>query len=220
MRSFRPGTATERASAAMSSARVSGVAGGAGRRPRRGVSVAQCACASATRAGPLAGFRNMCDEIDAQRFVGAEGARFTEYGAGVIGADTMRQPAGAQHHAKAQAGQAERGAGRGNAPAARGHQIGASAENLAMRQHQRFERRVMHRLQQRLDAEEAQRQIAFAVILIAAEIKPRAEMIARAVEHQQPRAVGVGVIDGVDQRVHQRGRQQHWPWPGGSASRA
>ena len=66
----------------------------------------------------------------------------------------------------------------------------------------------MHCLQQRLDAEEAQREIAFALLLIPAEIKPRAEMIARAVEHQQPRAVGAGVFDGVDQRVDQPRRQR------------
>ena len=121
----------------------------------------------------------------------------------MIRTDAMRQAARAQHHAKAQSGHAKRGARRGNANAACRHQIGAGAEYFAVRQRQRFKRRVMQRLQQGFNADQAQGEIAFALILIAGEIKARAKMMACAVQHQQARAVALRVIHRVEQRFDQ-----------------
>jgi len=58
-------------------------------------------------------------------------------------------------------------------------------------------------LQQRLDADEAQREIAFALRLIVAEVEAGAKVGARAVDDHQPCPVGIGIFDGVEQRFHQ-----------------
>jgi len=67
---------------------------------------------------------------------------------------------------------------------------------------------VVELLQQVLDADEAQYEVAFSRIEIAGEVEAGAEVVAVAVNDQQPRAVGVRVLDRVEQRFDERRRQR------------
>ena len=123
-------------------------------------------------------------EAEFQRLIRAEGTRCRQYGARVIGANAVRKPLCAEHYAKLKPRHAKRSFWRGDAHAAGCDQIGACADIFSMLERQRFEWRVVERLQQRFDANEAQRQIAFTLFVTAAEIKAGAEMFTHAFEYQ------------------------------------
>src|SRR5687767_5177575 len=123
------------------------------------------------------------------RFLRVESSRGRQYVARLVGADACREPPRAENDPEAQARHAEGGVGRSHPYAAARDEVRACAENAAVSKREGFVRCVMERLQQHLDPDEAQREIAFARTLVMGEIETCAEVRAFAVENQQAGAV-------------------------------
>ncbi|KAG1245574.1 hypothetical protein G6F68_015004 [Rhizopus microsporus] len=77
-----------------------------------------------------------------------------------------------------------------------------------MRQGHRQARRCRQALQQGFDAHEAQQQVALALRLPVAEVETRAEVLALALQHDQPGTLRLGLVQRRDQRLPQFGRQR------------
>ena len=118
-------------------------------------------------------------------------------------ADQPGQPCGAQHQPKGGAGEGEARPRQRQAVVADGEQIRPRAEDAPARHRQRRHRQGVDPLQQQLDADDAQRQVALARNLQVRQVEAGAEIAPAPAQHDQPRAIGQHAVQRFVQRRDQ-----------------
>ncbi len=125
----------------------------------------------------------------------------------LLAADQGSQPACSQCQTKLQSRHAKAGIGTGDTLTTNSNQIHPGAEVLPMRQGQGGARRMGQHLQQGFDADKAQYQVPFALLLVVAEVKTGTEIAAFTAQYQQIRLGLFCGLHGRDQGFDQIGRQ-------------
>jgi hypothetical protein len=146
--------------------------------------------------GPLLLAGHFGDEAPRERIDRVECLRGLQHLARALRTDPLGEEARSQHQPELEPRHAEGGLRAGHAARTGADQVHARTKILAVRENHRIEGRVPHRLQQLLDPDEAQQEVAFRLALVAAHVESGAEVLAVAPQDEEASPVGIGAIHG------------------------